>query len=169
VYCRIKKFEIFSFLVSYGNLSSRSFHLWRLEFTAVFVKTLTYFVAYLNSKVKVKQSHYRPGQALRFPGGWGSQISRQSALEGGEVVRPTHRPCLPQRKYSWYSFLSEGSIATEMVYVNEKFQWHHRDSNPSVAQCLNELRHRGPYLNSTVYISSYVLLDIILPKSLQIM
>jgi len=34
-----------------------------------------------------------------------SQISRQSAHEGGKVVSPTHRPPLPPRKYSWYLFL----------------------------------------------------------------
>jgi len=38
----------------------------------------------------VKQSHYRPGQALR--------ISSQSTNEGGKVVYPSHRDTCGKRR-----------------------------------------------------------------------
>ena len=54
--------------------------------------------------------------------------------DGGKVVSLTHRPPLPPRKYSWYSFMLEaestpGPQCDRKVYVNEKFQWNHLGSN----------------------------------------
>jgi len=48
----------------------------------------------------VKQSRTGPegSRSLRFP-------DFNTEHEGGKVVSPTHRPPLPPRKYSWYSFL----------------------------------------------------------------
>jgi len=98
---------------------------------------------------KHSNPHYRPGQALRFPAVWGSQISRQSEHEGGKVVSPTHQPPLTPRKYSWYSFLLEAK-STLGPWCGRK----EIPTTPSgriepstlrlVAQCLNQLRHRVP-------------------------
>jgi len=58
----------------------------------------SHFFGVVKVKVKVKEKQSRPGQALRVPGGSGSQISRQSAHEGGKVVSPMHRPPLLPRE-----------------------------------------------------------------------
>jgi hypothetical protein len=84
---------------------------------------------------KVKQSCTGLLQSQSAPGGWGFQIFRQSAHDGGKVVSLTHRlPSLP-RKYSWSSFLlgtlsDPGPYCGRKDYVNYKFQWLHRESNP---------------------------------------
>jgi hypothetical protein len=80
-----------------------------------------------------KQSHYRTGQALRVPEGKAHrfQYNRHTVVR----LSAKHRPHLTPRKYSWHSLLSEAESTPvpqcgQWDYVNEKFQWHHRESNP---------------------------------------
>ena len=110
---------------------------------------------------KVKQSHYRPGQAQRVPGGWGSQISWQSAHEGGKVVSPMHRPPLPSRKYSWYSFLLEAESTPRPQCSWKDYAYEKNPVTPSgiepatfwlVAQCLNLLCYRVPHILYLQYV-----------------
>ena len=67
--------------------------------------------------VKVKLSHYRPGQAQRVPGGWGSQISWQSAHEGGKVVSPTHQSPLPKEIFLVPISVGGWTVTYEQDYV----------------------------------------------------
>jgi hypothetical protein len=88
---------------------------------------------------------------LRVPGGWGSQILRQSAYEGGKVVSPTHRPPLPQKIFLVLISVG-GSVDTRVIVRPEGFMSmknstignRTRDHPQFVAQCLNQLRHRVP-------------------------
>jgi hypothetical protein len=107
-------------------------------------------------KCKVKHTHYMPGEYLRFAGGWGSQISRQSAHEGGKVVSPTHRPLLPPQEIFLVLISVRSWVNTRaIVRPEESCQWKF-PLTPSrivpaifwlVAQCLNQLRYqrRAPY------------------------
>jgi hypothetical protein len=74
-----------------GMLSFMPWKLIILSYGDVSVYERFIYVLPACSLVKVKQFHHRPWQALRVPGGWGSQILSQLAHEGGRVVIPTHQ------------------------------------------------------------------------------
>jgi len=77
----------------------------------------------MTSFIKVKQSHYRPGQAQRIPGGWGSQITWQSARESSKVVSPTHRPPLPSGNTPGSHFVRGGVNHRARVRPEGLCQW----------------------------------------------
>jgi hypothetical protein len=115
---------------------------------ALYISLITFLFTKLSKQVK--QSHYRPGQALRFPEVWGFQISRQSTREGGKVASPTHRPPLPQETFPVLISVRGRVDPRVIVRPEELCRWKN-PMTPSrikpatfrlVAQCLNQLRHQ---------------------------
>ena len=101
----------------------------------------------------VKQSLDRPGQSLRVPGVWYSQISWHSAHEGRKVVSPTHQPPLPPQEIflvliSFRVWVDPRAIAQPEGLCHWKIPVTPSGIEPAafrlVAQCLNELRRGVP-------------------------
>ena len=79
-----------------------------------------------------KEYLYRPVQALRVPGSWGTRVSRQSAHEGCKVVSTKHRPPLPPGNIrdTHFSGLLQGHSAAGRIKSIKNPKRHHRESNP---------------------------------------
>jgi hypothetical protein len=86
---------------------------------------LPYYYKFNKGKGKAVPLHAWSGpegsRKLRFPD------FMTTAQDGGKFVSLTHRPPLPPRKYTWYSFLLEaestpGPQCNRKDYVTEKFQ-----------------------------------------------
>ena len=99
-------------------------------------------------KVKVKQSLNKLRQALRVPGGWGSQISWQLAHEGGEVVSATHRQPLSLQEIFLVLISFRGWVDPKGGLCQWKIPLTPSVIEPAtfrlLVQCLNQMRHYVP-------------------------
>ena len=87
--------------------------------------------------LKTLDMYNSPGQALWLPGGWGSQILRQSAHEVGKVFSRMCWLPVPPRTIVWPEQLCQWNIPmTPSGIKPATFQF--------VAQCLNQQCHRIP-------------------------
>ena len=110
---------------------------WHSHFKTYYRSSSILWFVWTCVKVKVKQSLQSPGQALRVTGGWGSQISWQSAHESRKIVSSTHRSALPPRKYSIVQ--PEGLCQRKMPMTPSGIEL---ATFRLVAHCLNQLCHR---------------------------
>ena len=130
----------------YLSSSSSSKILWRkwaLNFVAYcYIQAYFRGIWYFNVvKVKVKQSHYRPGQALMVPEG------RDSRFQDNWHINVVRLSAFTPRKYSWYrGWVDLRAIVRPEGLCQWKIPMTPSGIEPStfrlVAQCLNHLRHR---------------------------
>jgi len=96
--------------------------------------TRSTIMTYINPKLKVNQSRYRPGVTQRVPGSWGSQISWQRHRMVVRLLALGTDRLYPQGIIlvfiSVTDWVNPGAIVgSEGFYVNEKFEWHHLESD----------------------------------------
>ena len=120
-----------------GNRSNTSINQ-RRAFTSSSPQMYHRYRAFLyepSSNKIIRYNLLRQGKAVPLQAGSDPEGSRKlkfpnyitMAQDGCKVVSLTHRPPLPPRKYSWYSFLLEAELipgpqCDRKDYVNEKFQ-----------------------------------------------
>ena len=116
----------------------------------LYKKYILFICCFILRTVKGAAIPYRSGQTLRFPGVCGSQISRQSAHEGGKVVSPTHRPPLcPQEIFLIFISVRGWLDRRARLRPEDLCQWKIPMTTSGlepatfwlVAQCLNQLHH----------------------------